>query len=216
MVTLLSLNLDWLLGLYNVLPFDGIHLQEFQLVCTSRIIQMPHWLTIIILQHNLLKVQGQITLIIFFTPLSIFSVLLYYIYHFFSLFLAYRTNEGVPWVLPVVRKAEQALSKDESLNHEYLGQLGLDKFSQLATQMLLGADSAAAKENRVRFKGEVLVIDFIIIFVDVLVQAFGIQCLSGTGALRIGADFLARCANFTTVYVSQPSWRKSMTCHQVI
>lgn len=62
---------------------------------------------------------------------------------------AYRTNEGKPWVLPVVRKAEQALSKDESLNHEYLGQLGLDKFSELATKMLLGENSAAIKENRV-------------------------------------------------------------------
>ncbi|XP_017493733.1 PREDICTED: probable aspartate aminotransferase, cytoplasmic, partial [Rhagoletis zephyria] len=97
---------------------------------------------------------------------------------------AYRTNEGKPWVLPVVRKAEQALSKDESLNHEYLGQLGLDKFSELATKMLLGENSAAIKENR----------------------AFGIHCLSGTGSLRVGADFLTRCAKFTTVYVSQPSW----------
>jgi len=97
---------------------------------------------------------------------------------------AYRNDEGKPWVLPVVRKAEQAISKDDSLNHEYLGQLGLDKFSQLATSMLLGEDSAAIKENK----------------------AFGIQCLSGTGALRVGGDFLSRCANFTNVYVSQPTW----------
>lgn len=68
----------------------------------------------------------------------------------FLLILAYRTNEGKPWVLPVVRKAELALSQDESLNHEYLGQLGLDKFSELATNMLLGENSAAVKENRVR------------------------------------------------------------------
>lgn len=52
-------------------------------------------------------------------------------------------------MLPVVRKAEQAISKDDSLNHEYLGQLGLDKFSQLATQMLLGEDSAVLKDSKV-------------------------------------------------------------------
>lgn len=63
--------------------------------------------------------------------------------------VAYRTNEGKPWVLPVVRKAEAALASDETLNHEYLGQLGLDKFSQLATKMLLGEESVPLKENRV-------------------------------------------------------------------
>lgn len=97
---------------------------------------------------------------------------------------AYRTNEAVPWVLPVVRKAEKYISNDESLNHEYLGQLGLEKFCQLATKMLLGEDSAPVIENR----------------------AFGIQSLSGTGALRVGADFLSRCAKFSTVYISNPSW----------
>ncbi|RWS00991.1 aspartate aminotransferase: cytoplasmic-like protein [Dinothrombium tinctorium] len=98
---------------------------------------------------------------------------------------AYRTNEGKPWILPVVRQAELAIAADDSLNHEYLGQLGDEKFSKLATETLLGADSVAIKEGR----------------------AFGIQALSGTGALRIGADFLRRCAGFKTVYISDPSWR---------
>ena len=44
-------------------------------------------------------------------------------------------------------------------------------------------------------------------------KAFGIHCLSGTGSLRVGADFLTRCAKFTTVYVSQPSWRKLPTIY---
>lgn len=34
--------------------------------------------------------------------------------------LAYRTQEGKPWVLPVVRKTEIKLTQDESINHEYL------------------------------------------------------------------------------------------------
>ncbi|KAH9418271.1 Golgi Transport [Dermatophagoides pteronyssinus] len=97
---------------------------------------------------------------------------------------AYRTNEAKPWVLPVVRKAEDAIFKDENLNHEYLGQLGMESFTQLATKMLLGEDSPALKEQR----------------------AFGVQSLSGTGALRIGSEFLKKCAGFQTVYVSKPSW----------
>lgn len=97
---------------------------------------------------------------------------------------AYRTDEGKPWVLPVVRKTEKALAEDETLNHEYLGQMGLDDFSKAASRMLLGEDSPAIKENR----------------------TLGVQTLSGTGALRVGADFLARCAGFTNFYMSAPTW----------
>lgn len=97
---------------------------------------------------------------------------------------AYRTNEAKPWVLPVVRKAEAEIASDDTLNHEYLGQLGHELFALSATKMLLGNDNNVFKQNR----------------------AFGIQCLSGTGALRIGADFLRRCAGFKIVYISQPTW----------
>lgn len=97
---------------------------------------------------------------------------------------AYRTNEGKPWVLPVVRKVEKALAEDETLNHEYLSQLGFEEFSKAASTMLLGADSPAFKENRV----------------------FGVQTLSGTGALRVGADFLSRCCKFKDFYMSSPTW----------
>lgn len=51
--------------------------------------------------------------------------------------------------MPVVRKAEKQIVEDESLNHEYLGQLGHEQFSKAATLMLLGEDSVAIKENRV-------------------------------------------------------------------
>lgn len=97
---------------------------------------------------------------------------------------AYRTNEGKPWVLPVVRKVEKDMAADENLNHEYLSQLGMEEFSKLATKMLLGEDSIALKENR----------------------AFGVQTLSGTGALRLGADTLAKHAKYTTFYMSAPTW----------
>jgi hypothetical protein len=63
--------------------------------------------------------------------------------------LAYRTDEGKPWVLPVVRETEKKLANDDTLNHEYLPILGLEACSSAATRMLLGADSVALTEGRV-------------------------------------------------------------------
>uniref|UniRef100_A0A915J3T1 Aspartate aminotransferase n=1 Tax=Romanomermis culicivorax TaxID=13658 RepID=A0A915J3T1_ROMCU len=97
---------------------------------------------------------------------------------------AYRDDQGKPWVLPAVREAERSLAADNSLNHEYFPILGFEAFSQAATLLLLGEDHGAIKENR----------------------AFGIQSLSGTGCLRIGADFLFRVLNRRIVYVSAPTW----------
>ncbi|XP_075160762.1 glutamate oxaloacetate transaminase 1 [Haematobia irritans] len=97
---------------------------------------------------------------------------------------AYRTSEGKPWVLPVVRKTEIKIAGDESINHEYLPVLGTEQFTKAATTLLLGEDSPALKENR----------------------AFGIQTLSGTGALRVGAEFLRRQMKRTVFYYSDPTW----------
>ena len=64
---------------------------------------------------------------------------------------AYRTDEGKPWILPCVKKAESILAtqvEEEKINHEYLPVLGLDGFTKAATKMLLGEDSPALAENR--------------------------------------------------------------------
>lgn len=100
---------------------------------------------------------------------------------------AYRTDEGKPWVLPVVKKAEAKLAKDieaDAINHEYLPILGLEAFSTAATAMLLGEDSPVIKEGR----------------------TFAVQSLSGTGAIRNGAEFLHRQLQASVVYVSDPTW----------
>lgn len=86
--------------------------------------------------------------------------------------------------MPVVQKVESALAQDKSLNHEYLPVLGLDVFSQAATKMLLGTESPAIDQSR----------------------AIGIQTLSGTGALRVAAEFLARILKCDTFYYSKPTW----------
>ncbi|KAH8254201.1 hypothetical protein KR032_008859, partial [Drosophila birchii] len=97
---------------------------------------------------------------------------------------AYRTDAGVPWVLPVVRKTEISIASDEAVNHEYLPVTGLDTFTQAATELVLGADSPAIKEKR----------------------AFGVQTISGTGALRVAADFLHTQLKRNVVYYSNPTW----------
>ncbi len=84
------------------------------------------------------------------------------------------------------------MAANEELNHEYLPVLGLDTFTSAATKMLLGADSPAWTEGR----------------------AFGIQTLSGTGALKVGADFLHKHLKLTTFYYSTPTWGKSTDLHQ--
>ncbi|XP_071514994.1 aspartate aminotransferase, cytoplasmic [Panulirus ornatus] len=97
---------------------------------------------------------------------------------------AYRTDEGKPWVLPVVRKVEAELAADTTLNHEYLPILGLESFSTAAAKMLLGASHPAITEGRVT----------------------SVQVLSGTGGLRIAAEFLHRILKYNTVYYSTPTW----------
>ncbi|CAH1104684.1 unnamed protein product [Psylliodes chrysocephalus] len=48
----------------------------------------------------------------------------------------YRTAEGKPWVLPVVRHVERKLADNDSLNKEYLPILGLESFSIAATTVV--------------------------------------------------------------------------------
>ncbi|GAB2223101.1 hypothetical protein Droror1_Dr00017238 [Drosera rotundifolia] len=97
---------------------------------------------------------------------------------------AYRTEEGKPLVLNVVRRAEQQLVNDRSRVKEYLPITGLAEFNKLSAKLILGADSSAIRDNRVTT----------------------VQCLSGTGSLRVGAEFLARHYHQRTVYIPQPTW----------
>lgn len=96
---------------------------------------------------------------------------------------AYRTEELKPYVLNVVKTAEQRiLGRNE--NKEYLSIEGLDSFRKGTVKLLLGEDNPALTENRVAT----------------------IQSLSGTGSLRVGAAFIARFMPGTSVYLSNPTW----------
>ncbi|MQL90782.1 hypothetical protein Taro_023387 [Colocasia esculenta] len=90
---------------------------------------------------------------------------------------AYRTEEGKPLVLNVVRRAEQLLVNDLSRVKEYLPITGLAEFNKLSA-------NPAIQENRVAT----------------------VQCLSGTGSLRVGAEFLAKHYHERTIYIPLPTW----------
>lgn len=100
---------------------------------------------------------------------------------------AYRDDNAKPWVLPVVKKADDILRSDPNLNHEYLPIAGLAEFTSASQKLILGADSPAIAEKRVT----------------------SLQTVSGTGAVHLGALFLARFyhpSTNRTVYFSNPTW----------
>ena len=96
---------------------------------------------------------------------------------------AYRDNNGKPFVFPVVRKAEAAIVADASLDKEYLPIDGLAEFNKGAQGVLFGFDSPWVGDERVA----------------------SVQTLSGTGALRVIGDFLAKFKP-AALYVSNPTW----------
>ena len=57
---------------------------------------------------------------------------------------AYRDDNGKPYVLPSVRKAEQRVM-DKKMPKEYAGIAGPPDFADLSRKFALGADSAALK-----------------------------------------------------------------------
>ncbi|KAG0329624.1 Aspartate aminotransferase, cytoplasmic [Dissophora globulifera] len=99
---------------------------------------------------------------------------------------AYRTEEGKPYVLPVVKKADHILVDDKNLDHEYLPILGQKAFRKESAKLILGASSKALAEDRVG----------------------AIQCISGTGALYAGAHFLSKHYPIkgAACYISTPTY----------
>lgn len=83
-----------------------------------------------------------------------------------------------------MKKTEIKIAESDNINHEYLPVCGPDSFTKASVALLLGEDSPAIKENR----------------------AHGVQSLSGTGALRLGAEFLSHKLGRKVVYYSDPTW----------
>eukprot|EP01103_Thecamoeba_quadrilineata_P001383 TRINITY_DN11229_c0_g1_i1.p1 TRINITY_DN11229_c0_g1~~TRINITY_DN11229_c0_g1_i1.p1 ORF type:complete len:424 (+),score=77.62 TRINITY_DN11229_c0_g1_i1:31-1302(+) len=95
---------------------------------------------------------------------------------------AYRDDKGQPFVLNAVRAAEESIYKG-NLDHEYTAIGGVAAFNKVAAKLLFG-DSPLLKENRI----------------------VTIQTLSGTGALRVAGEFIARFKPGVVLYLPNPSW----------
>jgi aromatic-amino-acid transaminase len=96
---------------------------------------------------------------------------------------AYLDETGKVPVLSVVRDAERLWFEKED-SKGYLPIDGIVTYRKEVEKLLFGADSPHIKEGRV-----------------VTAQALG-----GTGALKIGADFLRRFLPKAEVFISKPSW----------
>jgi aspartate aminotransferase len=97
---------------------------------------------------------------------------------------AYRDDQGKPFVLPSVRSAEEQIISSK-MDHEYAGIIGLPEFTANAAKLAFGEDSPIIKAKR----------------------NATVQSISGTGALRIGSEFLSKWyPNSKVVYQPSPTW----------
>jgi aspartate aminotransferase len=98
---------------------------------------------------------------------------------------AFRDNEGKPYILPCVTKAEEIIMQ-KKMDHEYAPIDGIAGFRQKAAAVAFGADSEVLKSGRVAT----------------------CQSLSGTGSLRLGFEFLRQWFpnKNAKIYVSTPTW----------
>ncbi|KAL8793575.1 MAG: hypothetical protein Q9195_003838 [Heterodermia aff. obscurata] len=96
---------------------------------------------------------------------------------------AYRDDKGKPYVLPSVKAAEQKVI-NSNLDKEYAGITGVPSFTKAAAVLAYSSGSSVIKDDR-------LVIT---------------QSISGTGALRIGGEFLARFYPSKKIFIPTPSW----------
>jgi aspartate aminotransferase len=86
---------------------------------------------------------------------------------------AYRTDEGKPYVLDCVRQAESLLAA-QNLDKEYAPITGVAEFTEASARLLLGENSDVIKNK----------------------QYGTTQTISGTGALKVGAEFLVSYFEF--------------------
>jgi aspartate aminotransferase, mitochondrial len=95
---------------------------------------------------------------------------------------AYRDEHGQPWVLPSVRQAETIMLQNQNENKEYLPIEGDINFINKAVQFAYGVDVPIEK-------------------------IAAVQTLSGTGACRIGGEFIAHFyPSSRHILVPDPTW----------
>ena len=95
----------------------------------------------------------------------------------------YKTNDGVTPILKCVKKAEEIIFKEETTK-SYLPIVGTPEYGKLVRELVFGKDSEVIASDRARTT----------------------QAPGGTGALRIGADFLKQQSVTAKIWISDPTW----------
>jgi aromatic-amino-acid transaminase len=95
----------------------------------------------------------------------------------------YCDEDGKVPLLECVRRVERMMT-EKGAPHTYLPIDGIATYDRAVQRLLFGADSEILSSGR----------------------AVTIQGLGGTGALKVGADFLRRFAPGAQVWISDPSW----------
>ncbi|HCT4453996.1 aromatic amino acid transaminase [Klebsiella aerogenes] len=96
----------------------------------------------------------------------------------------YYNEDGIIPQLQAVADAEARLNAQSHGASLYLPMEGLNSYRHAIAPLLFGADHPVLKQNRVA----------------------SIQTLGGSGALKVGADFLKRYFPQSRVWVSDPTW----------
>ncbi|HEX8013139.1 MAG TPA: amino acid aminotransferase [Casimicrobiaceae bacterium] len=95
----------------------------------------------------------------------------------------YTDEDGRVPLLECVRRAERAIT-EKGTPHAYLPIDGIAAYDQAVQKLVFGAQGEIVRSGR----------------------AVTVQALGGTGALKIGADFLRRFAPGAQAWISEPSW----------
>lgn len=99
---------------------------------------------------------------------------------------AYRDDAGLPFVLPSVRKAEEMIAT-KRIDKEYAPIDGVAEFNKRSFNLAVGDELSK-------------------------VPVATVQTISGTGALRIGGEFLKRFSKKSqSIYIPNPSWATHKT-----
>ncbi|UKA07371.1 aspartate/tyrosine/aromatic aminotransferase [Photobacterium damselae subsp. damselae] len=95
----------------------------------------------------------------------------------------YKNEQGQTPVLATVKKAE-AILLDKETTKSYLSIPGTPEYGLAVQQLLFGADAKLIADKRTKTA----------------------QAPGGTGALRVGAEFIKRQLGDVTVWISNPTW----------
>ena len=96
----------------------------------------------------------------------------------------YYNEENIVPQLNAVKTAYKNIEANNDQVKLYLPMDGLKSYNQATQLLLLGQDSSARRDGR----------------------AVTIQTLGGSGALKVGADFLKKYFPYSDLWVSQPTW----------